>query len=94
VARVVDASGAPVAGARVDVGMEFTGSGPRPKCASHLVGTTGEDGAFRLDRMRPGSYVLQIVGAAAEDVVKATVRANETTELTLVRRDSTPPPAR
>jgi protocatechuate 3,4-dioxygenase beta subunit len=73
--RVVDASGAPVAGARVlassvDGGMQFLGSFPLDARGAGEMSwlkrtetTSGSDGRFQLHGLRPGSMRLAVRGA-------------------------------
>ena len=76
--RVIDANGAPVAGATVEVYVAREG-GPRIH-----VATTGSDGSFHIDRLPAATYQVDVIrdGSLVAETV-AEVRANEETTLTI-----------
>ena len=90
IVKVVDPAGEAVPGATVSVTMEFTGSGPRPKCPGGLTGTTDPDGIMSLERMRPGLYSLQVLDDAGAEVVQVTIHPDQTAEVTLTKREHSP----
>jgi hypothetical protein len=84
--RLLDAEGAPVAGARV-----------RALCpgASDAVGSvTAPDGSFHLEGLRPGRWLVEPEGASASGLVAAVVdlSGGESSLLMLAPRRCTPDP--
>jgi hypothetical protein len=79
--RVVDAAGAPVAGATVSFA-------PAPGSVPEIAGLSGADGRFVLDAPQPGRYVIAVRdagGASAEVAVDVGAVPPDEVEIRIVR---------